>query len=214
MSFAWWDVPRKGWMLIFTQFSIILFLTGWLYAEYLNNPFMQQYLSNIAPTVVPVLSVAFGGIAAMTATTLYIHVRRSRLDEQDLANRSSQSSARKAAKKRANGPRGTTIKARTELPGGLPSPQFIITESKPAVEQKTETQPTPAPEPVPSPAPSAQPAPSQPQTTSATPETSPAPTNQQSAPSPQPAQPQASSSQASSSSPPVPVAPPEAKQGQ
>jgi len=58
-----WEFPQKAWIIILTQSTLILFLFSWLLIEYQNNPFMQQYLTNIAPTLVPILSLSFGAIA-------------------------------------------------------------------------------------------------------------------------------------------------------
>ncbi len=165
-------------MIIFFELSIIVFLSSWLFDEYLNNPFMQEYLANIAPTVVPILSVTFGGIAAMTATTLYIRVRRSRMEQEELNTRLTQPTTRRTPRKRSNTGRSPTVKSRTELPGGVPSPNFIITESKPA-EQKIE--PAPAQTSVPA----AQPA--QPEQQTTVPPPAPAPQSSQAQPSPSPA---------------------------
>jgi len=142
----WWEIPRKAWIIILSQSALLLFLSTWLLSEYLNNPFMQQYLANLAPTIIPILSLAFGATAAMTATTLYLRFRKLKQanDRLDTIPRSMQ--GRRATRKRVP-QRPPTIKT-NEPPSGLPTPQFIITESKPAPvieDKKPESQPSPAP---------------------------------------------------------------------
>jgi hypothetical protein len=143
----WWEFPRKAWIIILSQSILVLFLSSWLLSEYLNNPFMQQYLANLAPTVVPILSLAFGITAAMTATTLYLRFRKLKQanDRLDTMPRSMQ--ARRTPRKRVP-QRPPTTKTSEQQPSGLPTPMFIITESKapPTVEEKKpESPPSPAP---------------------------------------------------------------------
>ena len=133
----WWEFPRKAWIIILGQTALVLFLSSWLLAEYLNNPFMQQYLTNLAPTIVPILSLAFGATAAMTATTLYLRFRKLKEanDRLDTIPRSLQ--ARRAPRKRSP-QKALTTKTNEQQPSGLPTPKFIITESNPSpvVEEK------------------------------------------------------------------------------
>jgi hypothetical protein len=143
----WWEIPRKAWIIILSQSILVLFLSSWLLSEYLNNPFMQQYLANLAPTIVPILSLAFGATAAMTATTLYLRFRKLKQtnDRLDTIPRSMQ--ARRAPRKRVP-QRPPTTKANEQPLSGLPIPTFIITESKPppaTEEKKPESPPSPAP---------------------------------------------------------------------
>ena len=138
----WWELPRKAWIIILGQTGLVLFLSSWLLAEYLNNPFMQQYLTNLAPTIVPILSLAFGATAAMTATTLYLRFRKLKdaSDRLDTIPRSIQ--ARRAPRKRAP-QKPLTIKTNEQQLSGLPTPKFIITESNPSpvVEEKRSDNP-------------------------------------------------------------------------
>jgi len=133
----WWEFPRKAWIIILAQTGLVLFLSSWLLAEYLNNPFMQQYLTKLAPTIVPILSLAFGATAAMTATTLYLRFRKLKEanDRLDTIPRSLQ--ARRAPRKRSP-QKPLTTKTNEQQPSGLPTPKFIITESNPSsvVEEK------------------------------------------------------------------------------
>jgi len=138
----WWELPRKAWIIILGQTALVLFLSSWLLAEYLNNPFMQQYLTNLAPTIVPILSLAFGATAAMTATTLYLRFRKLKEanDRLDTIPRSLQ--ARRAPRKRVP-QKPLTTKTNEQQPSGLPTPKFIITESNPSpvVEEKRSDNP-------------------------------------------------------------------------
>jgi len=137
-----WEFPQKAWIIILAQSTLILFLFSWLLIEYQNNPFMQQYLTNIAPTLVPILSLSFGAIAAMTATTLYYRFRKLKEanDRLDTIPRSIQ--ARRAPRKRAP-QKPLTTKTNEQQPSGLPTPKFIITESNPSpvVEEKRSDNP-------------------------------------------------------------------------
>ena len=142
------EFPRKAWLIILTQTALILFLTSWLLVEYESNPFMQQYLTNLAPTIAPVLSLAFGVLAAMTATILYVRFRRvkaagSRLDTIPRSTQSHRTHRKRVPAK----PLTTRIKDDLQ-PNILPTPKFIITESKPspvAEEMKPDSTPSPTP---------------------------------------------------------------------
>ena len=143
----WWELPRKAWIIILGQTGLVLFLSSWLLAEYLNNPFMQQYLTNLAPTIVPILSLAFGATAAMTATTLYLRFRKLKdaNDRLDTIPRPIQ--ARRAPRKRAP-QKPLTTKTNEQQLSGLPTPKFIITESNPSPvveEKKPDSPPSQAP---------------------------------------------------------------------
>ena len=142
-----WEFPQKAWIIILTQSTLILFLFSWLLIEYQNNPFMQQYLTNIAPTLVPILSLSFGAIAAMTATTLYYRFRKLKEanDRPDTIPRSLQ--ARRAPRKRSPQKPLTTKTKDEQQPSGIPTPTFILTDSKPSpiAEEKADSQQSPSP---------------------------------------------------------------------
>ena len=146
----WWELPRKAWIIILGQTALVLFLSSWLLAEYLNNPFMQQYLTNLAPTIVPILSLAFGATAAMTATTLYLRFRKLKdaNDRLDTIPRSLQ--ARRAPRKRIPQKPLTTKTKDDQQPSGIPTPTFILTDSKPSpiAEEKADSQQSPSPTPL------------------------------------------------------------------
>src|SRR5437016_14449133 len=143
----WWQLPRQALIIILGQTGLVLFLSSWLLAEYLNNPFMQQYLTNLAPTIVPILSLAFGATAAMTATTLYLRFRKLKdaSDRLDTIPRSIQ--ARRAPRKRSP-QKPLTTKTNEQQPSGHPTPKFIITESNPSPvveEKRTDNPPSQTP---------------------------------------------------------------------
>ena len=145
-----WEFPQKAWIIILAQSTLILFLFSWLLIEYQNNPFMQQYLTNIAPTLVPILSLSFGAIAAMTATTLYYRFRKLKEanDRPDTIPRSLQ--ARRAPRKRIPQKPLTTKTKEEQRPSGIPTPTFILTDSKPSpiAEEKADSQQSPSPTPL------------------------------------------------------------------
>ena len=149
-SYIYKEIPLYAKTLIIVQTLVILFLFSWLLIEYQNNPFMQQYLTNIAPTLVPILSLSFGAIAAMTATTLYYRFRKLKEanDRLDTIPRSLQ--ARRAPRKRIPQKPLTTKTKDEQQPSGIPTPTFILTDSKPSpiAEEKADSQQSPSPTPL------------------------------------------------------------------
>src|SRR5437899_11759980 len=71
----WWDIPRRGWIIILTELAVIIGLGSWVYAEYLSNLYFQSYVNNLSPILVPVVSVGFGIASATVATLLYFTMR-------------------------------------------------------------------------------------------------------------------------------------------
>ena len=61
-------------LVIIAQALIILFLSGWLYVEYLNNPFLQAYLATFwEANSIPVLvgmAIFSGVVAGLSMATL------------------------------------------------------------------------------------------------------------------------------------------------
>jgi len=143
----WWELPRKAWIIILGQSALVLFLSSWLLAEYLNNPFMQQYLTNLAPTIVPILSLAFGATAAMTATTLYLRFRKLKEANDRLDTILCSLKARRPPRKRIPQKPLTTKTKDEQQPSGIPTPTFILTDSKPSpiAEEKADSQQSPSP---------------------------------------------------------------------
>ena len=77
----WWNIPRRGWIIILTELAVIIGLSGWVYAEYLSNLYFQSYVNNLSPILVPVVSVGFGIASATVATLLYFTMRNVRKRE-------------------------------------------------------------------------------------------------------------------------------------
>ena len=73
---TWWNIPRRGWVIILAQMALIVFLGAGFYSEYLNNSYFQTYVNGLAPILIPVLSVTFGISSATVATFLYFGMRR------------------------------------------------------------------------------------------------------------------------------------------
>ena len=73
---AWWNIPRRAWVIILAELAVIVFLGAGFYSEYLNNSYFQGYVNSLAPVLIPVLSVAFGLSSASIATYLYFGMRR------------------------------------------------------------------------------------------------------------------------------------------
>lgn len=71
----WWNIPRRGWVIILTQLAIIITLGSWVYAEYVNNAYFQSYVNSLSPILVPIVSVSFGLASATVATMLYFTMR-------------------------------------------------------------------------------------------------------------------------------------------
>jgi len=68
----WWNIPRRGWIIILAELVVIIGLGGWVYAEYLN----QVYVNSLSPILVPIVSVGFGIASATVATVLYFTMRK------------------------------------------------------------------------------------------------------------------------------------------
>jgi hypothetical protein len=60
---------------------VIVGLGGWVYSEYLNNPYFQSYVNSLSPILVPIVSVGFGIASATVATVLYFTMRNIRQRE-------------------------------------------------------------------------------------------------------------------------------------
>jgi len=77
----WWNIPRRGWIIILGELAVIIGLGGWVYAEYLNNSYFQGYVNSLSPILIPIVSVGFGIASATAATVLYFTMRNVRLKE-------------------------------------------------------------------------------------------------------------------------------------
>jgi hypothetical protein len=97
----WWSIPRRGWIIILAELSVIAALAGWVYSEYVNNSYFQTYVNGLSPILLPIVSVGFGITSATIATLLYLTMRNTRqregVREEDSPRR--HASARKTVKK-------------------------------------------------------------------------------------------------------------------
>ena len=97
----WWNIPRRGWIIILAELTVIVTLASWVYSEYVNNTYFQSYVNGLSPILLPIVSVGFGITSATIATLLYFTTRNIREQEgpkvEDVARR--HVPARKTAKK-------------------------------------------------------------------------------------------------------------------
>jgi hypothetical protein len=97
----WWNIPRRGWIIILAELAVIVTLAGWVYSEYVNNTYFQSYVNGLSPILLPIVSVGFGISSATIATLLYFTMRNVRMKEgpreQDLSRK--RGSAKKTIKK-------------------------------------------------------------------------------------------------------------------
>ena len=73
---TWWNFPKKAWLIILGELSVIASLTVSLYLTYLNDIYFQSYTNSLSPILVPALSIAFGISSASIAAYLYIGIKR------------------------------------------------------------------------------------------------------------------------------------------
>lgn len=78
----WWNIPRRGWIIILTELAVIIGLASWAYSEYLNNTYFQGYMNNLSPVLVPIVSVGLGITSATAATLLYFTMKNMRRREE------------------------------------------------------------------------------------------------------------------------------------
>ena len=104
----WWDIPRRGWIIILAQLAVIITLGSWLYSEYVNNAYFQIYVNSLSPILIPVLSVSFGLTSATVATMLYFTMRnvRHRAGTREV----DQNRKRGPAKRTAKRPQVSTVR--------------------------------------------------------------------------------------------------------
>jgi len=113
----WWSIPRRGWIIILAELTVIVTLASWVYSEYLNNTYFQSYVNGLSPILLPIVSVGFGITSATIATLLYFTMRNVRqregLREEDSPRR--HVPARRAVKK----PMVTSTRTEKPTTGGL-----------------------------------------------------------------------------------------------
>ena len=73
---TWWNLPKRAWLIIIGELVVIIGLSTWIYATYINDLYFQAYTNSLAPVLVPVLSVGFGIASASLATYLYLEMKR------------------------------------------------------------------------------------------------------------------------------------------
>lgn len=97
----WWSIPRRGWIIILAELTVIVSLAGWVYSEYVNNTYFQSYVNGLSPILLPIVSVGFGIISATIATLLYFTMRNIRMKKEPREEDSSRErvSAKKTIKK-------------------------------------------------------------------------------------------------------------------
>jgi hypothetical protein len=87
----WWKIPRRGWIIILGELAVIITLSSWVYSEYVNNTYFQNYVNGFSPILLPIVSVGFGITSATVATLLYFTMRnmrqRDELKKQELPRR-------------------------------------------------------------------------------------------------------------------------------
>ena len=140
---AWWDIPRRAWLIILSELAIILYLGSWAVSEYLFNAYFQNYVNSLAPILIPIVSVAFGVSSATVATFLYYGMKKfQQTQELDEEPRRKPPSRRTRKFHRKSEPRPS--RAEPEVSLGVPRPRFVITGPeaakngalKPGVEKK------------------------------------------------------------------------------
>src|SRR5260370_31703780 len=122
----WWKIPRRGWIIILGELAVIITLASWVYSEYLNNAYFQNYVNGLSPILLPIVSVGFGITSATVATLLYFTMRnirqRDELKEEELPRR--RGPTKEATKK----PQISTSRSRKPSTGALaivPKPKAL-----------------------------------------------------------------------------------------
>ena len=76
---VWKSIPGFAKILILIQFLVILFMSFWIYEEYLNNSYLQAYLNGnlqgVSFTAIVLISV---GLFTILAVALYAKLRSTR----------------------------------------------------------------------------------------------------------------------------------------
>ena len=76
---VWKSIPGFAKVLILVQFLVILFMSFWIYEEYLNNSYLQAYLNGnlqgVSFTATVLISI---GLFTLVAVALYAKLRRTR----------------------------------------------------------------------------------------------------------------------------------------
>lgn len=114
----WWNIPRKGWIIILGELAVIIGLGSWVYSEYVNNAYFQNYVDSLSPILLPIASTGFGVASAAVATLLFFKMRNLRrnrgLSEEDHGPRRIQT------KKTVKRPQIASPRTERSSTGGLP----------------------------------------------------------------------------------------------
>jgi hypothetical protein len=121
----WWKMPRRAWIIILSELSVIVTLGIGLYSEYLNSPYFQSYVNSLAPIVIPILSVAFGVTSASVATFLYFGMRK--VQQSGHADETPRRRLHRRGRKIHTGADHKSAKTVAANSGGVPKPRFVIT---------------------------------------------------------------------------------------
>jgi hypothetical protein len=125
----WWSIPRRGWIIILGELAVIITLGSWVYSEYVNNTYFQNYVNSLSPILLPIVSVGFGITSATVATLLYFTMRNIRQregpKEEELSRR------RASTKKTIKKPQFSSSRSENAK-GGLataPRPKALVAEA-------------------------------------------------------------------------------------
>jgi len=96
---------------------VIVGLGGWVYSEYLNNPYFQNYVNSLSPILVPIVSVGFGIASASVATVLYFTMRN--IKQREGLKEDEPSRTRGPTKKTGKKPQISPSRSEKPVAGGL-----------------------------------------------------------------------------------------------
>jgi hypothetical protein len=128
----WWNFPRKAWLIILGELSVIAFLSVSFYITYLNNVYFQTYVDSLSPILVPTLSVAFGISSASIATYLYLGMKRIRTFQEPEAPVKKRAQQRRTSKRPPQPP--------TSQPKTVDAPPIVSTKLKPIAAPQSHVQ--------------------------------------------------------------------------
>src|SRR3989442_4004909 len=82
---VWKSIPGFAKILILIQFLVILFMSFWIYEEYLNNSYLQSYLNGnlqgVSFTAIVLISI---GLFTIVAVALYAKLRGPRREMEGI----------------------------------------------------------------------------------------------------------------------------------
>jgi hypothetical protein len=143
----WWSIPRKAWIIILAELSVIVVLASSVASVYFNDINFQVYVNSLAPILVPVVSVGFGIASASTATILYFRMKNltragKTTVEEDAKPRGQKHAARRMATNDRTGKSITSSvsqasRLRPLMPGASPA----RSPATPTVEKKDSSSP-------------------------------------------------------------------------